>query len=475
MKDTASLLKAAMDLQVDEKYAEAEDIYRQILNEQPGQPDALHLLGLVRDQQKNSKEALELIEKAISLLPNVASFHHNIAGIYRKTGQMKKAEEGFREAIRLKADYTEAYQGLAEMVTFERGDPFIEMLNQQLSNSKLSLVKRSYLNFAAGKYYDDIGDFASAFKNYGEGNKNASKTYDSVQFSNQVKDLLYLYDRKYLASLKNTGDNSDLPVFVVGMPRSGTSLVEQILASHSAVYGAGELNDVKRIVRSGYELSAIKQAWPKFLPGLEKAQLKKLASEYLHGIRGLVPDASKRKVVDKHPLNFQFIGLILGILPQASIIHTIRHPLDTCLSCFFQNFSRGQEYSFDLKKLGFFYRDYIRLMEHWDQCYPGRILHVHYESLINNQEVEIRRILDYCNLAFEPACLEFYKTERDIQTASFLQVRKPIYKTSKGRWRNYLPQLQELADIIDYPLEEPVTISKPDRVFHSSKKRGRRI
>lgn len=473
MKDTASLLEAAMGLQINEKYAEAEDIYRQILKEQPGQPDALHLLGLVRDQQKHSKEALELIEKAISLLPKVASFHHNIAGIYRKTGQLEKAEEGFREAIRLKADYAEAYQGLAEMVRFEKGDPFIEILNQQLSNSKLSKVKRSYLNFAAGKYFDDIGDFVSAFKHYEEGNRNASKTYDSAHFSNQVKEMLYVYDSKYLSSLKNTGDSSDLPVFVVGMPRSGTSLVEQILASHSTVYGAGELNDIKRIVSSGYELSTIKQAWPNFLPGLDKSHLKKLASEYLRRISVLNPDASITRVVDKHPLNFQFIGLILGILPQASIIHTIRHPLDTCLSCFFQNFSRGQEYSFDIKKLGFFYRDYRRIMEHWDQCFPGKILHVHYESLINNQEAEIRRMLDHCNLAFEPACLEFYKTEREIQTASFLQVRKPIYKTSKGRWRNYLPQLQELADIIDYPLEEPVTISKPDRVFYSHEKRGR--
>ena len=242
------------------------------------------------------------------------------------------------------------------------------------------------------------------------------------------------------------------------MPRSGTSLVEQILASHSRVYGAGELNDMKFTVRLAGQISGVKQAYPASVSGLGPAQFRRLAEDYLARVRKVTPGEFDR-VVDKHPLNFQFVGLILLMFPNAKVIHTVRHPLDTCLSCFFQNFTKGQHYSFDLVKLAHFFNDYRRVMEHFEMLFPGQILTVDYETLTEDTEAQTRRLLDHCGLEFEPDCLDFHKTRRVVKTASFLQVRKPIYQSSKGRWRNYSTQLAEVASIIGLDVVPPVTIT----------------
>ncbi len=455
---TLARLNRAMDLQINGQLDEAEAIYRDILITEPDNPDAIHLLGLVLGERDDNEGAVALIEKAIQLRPGAAPFHHNIAGIYRRIGRLDDAEQGFRTAISLKADYGEAYQGLAEMVTFDEGDPFIRAVAQQLNSGALSDPMRSYFHFAAGKYFDDVGDYANAFEHYRLGNLAANKPFDSAEFRQQVKDTIYVFSRTFIESHSGGGNDSHRPIFIVGMPRSGTSLVEQILASHSGVFGAGELNDMKFVARLASQLSRLRLPYPNSVPGLGRSQMTRLAEDYLARIAALSsPEAAR--VIDKHPLNFQFVGLILLMFPNAKIIHTVRHPLDTCLSCFFQNFTKGQHYSFDMVKLGHFYNDYRRLMEHWDLVFPGRILQVEYESVTDDQEPQTRRILDYCDLEFEPQCLEFHKTQRVVKTASFLQVRKPLYQTSRGRWRNYVTQLQELAGILGMEVTPPVTIT----------------
>lgn len=447
-----------MKLQIDGKLDQAEKIYRDILGSEPDNPDANHLLGLILGERDDNDGATALIEKAIGLRPQAAPFHHNIAGIYRRMGKLKEAEAEFRRAIALKADYGEAYQGLAEMVTFEKGDPFIAAVAEQINSGKLSDGMRSYFHFAAGKFLDDVGDYPNAFEHYRLGNQFANKPFDSNEFRQQIKDTLYVFSRDLVAAHADDGLPTQQPVFVVGMPRSGTSLVEQILASHSGVYGAGELNDMKFTVRLASQISQIRQPYPESVRGLTRPAIQRLAADYLERTAAVTPGSFDR-VVDKHPLNFQFVGLILLMFPNARIIHTVRHPLDTCLSCFFQNFTKGQHYSFDLIKLAHFYNDYRRMMEHFEMLFPDNIMKVSYEEVTEDQEAQTRRLLEFCGLPFEDACLDFHKTRRVVKTASFLQVRKPIYNSSKGRWRNYIPQLETVAGILGLDVAPPVTIT----------------
>ncbi|MBT4160703.1 MAG: tetratricopeptide repeat protein [Gammaproteobacteria bacterium] len=452
-------LETAMAHQVAGRLSDAEVIYRKILEDQPVQPDAIHLLGLVRAEQGRDDEAVSLMEKALSIFPQAAHFHHNIAGIYRRMGRLDEAESQFRQAIDLKPDYGEAYQGLAEMVKFAAGDPLITRIGEQLARDGLEDVLSSYFHFAAGKILDDVGEYGQAFRHFSEGNRLTHRNFDTAEFRRLVKDVLYVFSRELAQRTAGSGIDSDIPVFIVGMPRSGTTLIEQILASHSRVFGAGELNDMKLIAATAARVSVFKQTYPNCIPGLRKKDYQGLSQEYLNRLTAIAADPTVSRIIDKHPLNFQFVGLIYSLFPKARIIHTIRNPLDTCLSCFFQNFTKGQDYSFDLKTLAYFYNDYRRLMEHWETVYPGRMYSVRYEDVIADQQTETEKLLEFLGLEFEEACMEFHKTDRKVSTASFLQVRKPLYQTSQKRWMNYRDELQELATIIGLKTEVPVTIS----------------
>ncbi|MBL6691618.1 MAG: sulfotransferase [Pseudomonadales bacterium] len=456
--DLKATLSEAMKLQLDGKFPEAEKIYLSILATEPEQPDALHLLGLIRMEQENDAEAVKLMEQALGLFPAASHFHHNIAGLYRRMGRIEEAETRFREAIRLKPDYGEAYQGLAEMVKFKPDNPLIAQVDQQLKSGMLEETNRCYFHFAAGKILDDIGRYPEAFRHYLAGNRLAKRQFDTGAFRESIKNLLYYCSRTYAERTAGAGLDSEAPTFVIGMPRSGTTLVEQILSSHSEVFGAGELNDMKFVAAQTQQLSRFDQAYPASLPGLQKEDYAKLASAYLARLQQLAGNSGNR-YVDKHPLNFQFVGLIFAMFPNARIIHTVRNPLDTCLSCFFQNFTKGQDYSFNLTALAHFYNDYRRIMEHWETIYPGRIYTVRYEEMVEQQEEQTRGLLDYMGLDFEQGCIDFHKTDRKVSTASFLQVRKPIYKSSRKRWVNYREELSELARIIGVNIEPPITIT----------------
>ncbi len=461
-------LKAALELamadQVAGKLDNAEQRYIEILKADPDQPDAVHLLGLVRMEQERDDEAVALMERALALFPSASHFHHNIAGLYRRMGRLDEAEARFRTAIDLNPIYGEAYQGLAEMIRFAPGDPLIAMVDQQLARDDLDDTVRSYFHFAAGKILDDIGSHSQAFAHFKAGNRLAGRKFDASGFRRLVKDTIYICSASHAERLKRTGLDSDVPTFIIGMPRSGTTLVEQILSSHSGVFGAGELNDMKFIAAEAAALSSFDVAYPNCLPGLTRSDYNRLAQSYLSRLALASGGGDYQRIIDKHPLNFQFVGLILSMFPNARIVHTVRDPLDTCLSCFFQNFTKGQDYSFDLVTLAHFFNDYRRLMEHWESVYPGRIYTIRYEDIIDHQEQETRTLLDYMGLDFEEACIDFHKTERKVSTASFLQVRKPLYGSSRRRWMNYRDQLQALAKIIGISIETPVTISQPGSI-----------
>ncbi|MFT7247181.1 MAG: tetratricopeptide (TPR) repeat protein [Candidatus Azotimanducaceae bacterium] len=467
MTDQAAQLKRAINLQLGGQLKAAEQIYRNILDQSPQSSDALHLLGLVLAESDDEKSGAELIQAAIKLKPDFAAFHHNLAGVLRRMGKLDEAETEFREAIRLKADYGEAYQGLAEMVKFKAGDSLLKQIQTQLIEPNLTISGASYLHFAMGKILDDTGDYSAAFQHYLRGNSAAGRKFSTDQFRQQTKDSLYHFGPRLVERLGASGVSSQQPIFVLGMPRSGTSLIEQILASHSSVFGAGELNDMKFIAHDAMRMTQQVKPYPNFLPNLTAQQLQSSAQRYLERTR----QPNVKHVVDKHPLNFIFLGLILLMFPNAKVVHTVRDALDTCLSCFFQNFTKGQDYSFDLDTLAEFYLDYQRLMAHWHQMFPGRIFDVHYEQLLLDQEGETRRLLEFCDLSFEEGCLSFHETQRTVKTASFLQVRKPIYETSRGRWQNYAKELGALARRLGLdktlPVQPvpPVTISTVGKRF----------
>ncbi len=455
--DTLPELRRAIKLQLAGNLSAAEVIYRQVLEQDPDSADGNHLLGLIKSDQDKNDEAIELICKAIDLKPDAAPFHHNIAGIFRRMGSLGRAEQEFRIAIDLDPGYGEAYQGVSEMLTFEPGDPLLDRVLEQLQKPGLASQQKSYFHFAAGKIFDDLKNYEEAFQHYTAANHHAGKSFDNAAFRQQVSDTIYTYNRR-LAN-RNSGNQDRQPVFIVGMPRSGTTLVEHIMASHSQVFGAGELNDMKFVASSAARISGSGLTYPNCMPLISAGGYSLLASEYRERIAKIEASQTYARVVDKHPLNFQFLGFILQMFPRATIIHTRRHPLDTCLSCFFQNFTSGQHYSFDMKNLALFYLNYDRLMEHWMQLFPGRILEVEYETLLADQDAQTRRILDHCGLDFEEACMNFYKTDRVVKTASFLQIRKPLYRTSVGRWRNYASQLGMLASALGVSTDMPVTVS----------------
>jgi tetratricopeptide (TPR) repeat protein len=444
--------------------SDAEALYQGILNDAPEQPDALHLLGLIRGEQGQEHIGIELIERALRKRPLAAAYHHNIAGLYRRVGEMALAKARFQDAFTLKPDYGEAYQGYAEMVAFAPQDPFLDAVEQQLTDPNLHDQTRCYLHFAAGKYLDDTAEYDQAFKHYESANGLAARSFSVSKNRQFFQDLVYFQpDLQSIEARGGSVGDQPMPIFVVGMPRSGTSLVEQILASHSRVFGAGELNDLATVsLQLAQTLRA--QSAPAGMRRDESSRLVQVAvdqarARYLHALRDRDYGEGIQWIVDKHPLNFRFLGLLRAMIPGVKIVHVSRHPLDTCLSCFFQNFTKGQDYSFNLTDLGQYYLDYQRLMNHWSAV-PGLNIHtVTYESLLASPQSVIESLLAFCELPFEPACLRFYDTIRAVSTARFNQVRQPIYQTSKARWRHYAQHLGPLARMLDLDAESPAMIT----------------
>jgi tetratricopeptide (TPR) repeat protein len=395
------------------RLAEAEASTRRALALRPDAADTLALLGSLAIDHGRFDEAENLLRKALAIDPQLPEALVSLAALRK----MSPADLPWRDA---------AARVLA------RGVPVAHAIN---------------LHHALGKYYDDVDDRDAAFQHHRRGNelaRDSRSRYDRAEMTQQVTRTLAAFDRNALAALRSGGIDSGRPVFVVGMPRSGTSLTEQILASHPEVHGAGEL--LYWILAAGAERAAT--------PERRAATIAELGRAYLEGLAAQVPDASR--VVDKLPVNFRNIGLIHAALPGARFIHIERNALDTCLSIYFQGFSAAHAYATDLGDLAHYYREYRRLMAHWRAVLPAQtLLEVRYEDLVDDPEGWSRRMLAHIGLPWEPRCLEFYRTPRPVLTASNWQVRQPMSKGSVDRWRRY-------EDFIG-PLREALGDAAPDR------------
>lgn len=341
-------------------------------------------------------------------------------------------------------DSAAALHGRADIVKFKADDPVIARMQALAGPGGVqSFSDRMSLHFALGKAFLDIGDSDAAFRHLDEGNamKRSTIQYDPASISRWFARLAEAFSPSLLERFGDAGAPSSSPIFVVGMPRSGTTLIEQILASHPQVEGAGELKYLSRIADQNGGM-------PDALAGITAARLREMGDAYLGAVAAI--SEGKPHVVDKMPANFMYVGLIRLILPNARIIHARRNPVDTCLSCYSKLFGGEQSFAYDQAELGRFHRDYQGLMAHWQQVVPAsHFLEVDYEDVIGDIEAEARRMLDFLGLPWDPACLAFHETKRPVRTASVNQVRKPVYKTSAGRWREHAGNLQPLLAALE--------------------------
>ncbi|HTB04519.1 MAG TPA: sulfotransferase [Bradyrhizobium sp.] len=434
-------------VRLDQKlFPEAEAAAQRALALAPDDPEALNAMGLVRFEQQRSDEALALHRRAVELKPDLADAYNNIGNILKENGELAAARAAFERAIEFDPREAGYYFNLADAKKFTEGDVHLAAMEQRVRNPDgLSAGARSRLDFALAKAYDDLGRYDEAFASMHEGNalKRGRIDYDEAGTLGLFDRIRSTFDPSLLAAGASSGYASTLPVFVVGMPRSGTTLVEQILASHPAAHGAGELNDFNVLVdrMAGSRGNAFR--YPEDSPALTTDQLRALGQAYVDGLRRRAPSAER--VTDKMPANFLFLGLIHLALPGARIIHVLRDPPDTCLSCYSKLFTAEQNFTYDLGELGRYYRKYAELMAHWRAVMPeGRMLEIRYEDVISDLEGSARQLIEHCGLDWDPSCIAFHKSQRPVRTASAAQVRRPIYRTSLGRWRAYEPHLAPL-------------------------------
>ena len=403
----------------------------------PAKPEAHATLGSIYVAQGHPERAKACFARALEIDSDLSSGKMGLGNIYLEEGRFKEAEEIFRTVIDVPGERAGALFSMAQTKKVKPGDDIIAMLEAEAEKlDSLPENKASYVHFALGKIYDDLGDAERAFPHFiaGCAIKRRRIEYDADEKDAYFRRVEKTFTRSFIDSHRGHGDSSDLPVFVLGMPRSGTTLTEQIIASHPDVFGAGELFDLINLAQSTEKSSD--PEFPETMETMKPAGMKEMARQYVEGLQARDPNA--KRITDKMPANFLHIGLIHLILPNAKIVHVNRNPLDTCISCYTRLFAHNQNQTYELNELGRYYRGYNDLMKHWRAVLPAGAFHdVQYEALVDDTETEARRLIEYCGLDWNEACLAFHKNKRNVRTASVHQVRQPIYKTSVARWKKY--------------------------------------
>lgn len=409
-------------------------------------PEAHNTLGNVLKALDRHSEALECYQKAIKLRPDYAQACSNMGDTLRELGRADEARRSYQTAVALSPDTPRFLRRLVESTSMTAHDPHMASLRGLAEDTTLATEEQIELQFALAKALGDIGEPAQAFRHLAQGNALKRRTirYDETATLGLLDRIQAQFTPAMMQPRQGRGNRSVVPVFVVGMIRSGTTLVEQILASHPDVHGAGERTDFANLLARGiHRPDGALVRFPESFATISGAELEQLGSDYLRGIEASAPPASR--IVDKMPRNFRFAGAIHLALPNARIIHVHRDPIDTCVSCFSILFAGDQPFAYDLGELGRYYRAYRSLMEHWRGLLPPQVmLEIKYEELIADTEQQARRIVAHCGLAWNDNCLAFHQTPRPVRTASALQVRRPIYQTSVGRWLAYRDQLGPL-------------------------------
>ncbi|MDB6090062.1 MAG: sulfotransferase [Gammaproteobacteria bacterium] len=405
------------------------------------------------------ERAIELYRGLLSDSTQPADLHLSIAHSLKTLGRREAAIAEYRAAAAARSGYGDAYWSLANLKTYRFEESELQQMRAAEAAASTSVVDRYHLCFALGKALEDRLQYASSFEYYARGNdlKRAESRYrpEMLELNTRLQIEVCtpgLFARHGASGVRSGVPAAD-PIFIVGLPRSGSTLIEQILASHSAVEGTQELADLPRIVAAlkGREPDLDNPRYPGLLAQMSGEDYRRLGEQYLTDTR--VYRTGKARFIDKMPNNFRHVGLIHLMLPEAKIIDARREPMACCFGNFKQLFAQGQEFTYSIADIARYYRTYLELMRHWDAVLPGRVLRVQHEDVVNDLEGNVRRLLDYCELEFEPACIEFHKTERSVRTASSEQVRQPIYREGLEQWRHYAPWLGPLREVLGDALE----------------------
>jgi len=445
-------------LMIYQRYADAKEFLIKAMSMKPSEPGVYTELAICYGELEEYQESIKYGEKALKLDSSQIRAALYMGRVYSVLGQADTATQYFEKALKLDKTLGQAYEGIAKLRKYSEADrPLINKFKKVLKES-MPAIERSHLNFCIGKMLDDCGDWDEAFKFYNQANllQKTASDYEPPHIIN--KKMKKVFTKDFFSHMTPPKEPRVTPIFIIGMPRSGTTLIEQIIASHPLAAGAGELRDISSYVDEIFDSKDYPDIQTIISKGLNSDKQLELINRYMEVLTN--GRESNSYITDKMPDNFICLGLIHWLFPNAKIIHAIRHPLDTCLSCYFQSFAE-LPWSYDLKWLAKRYRFYRETMEHWKTIFPeNNILNIHYEDLISDPESKIREIINYCGLEWDPVCLDFNKTNRSVKTASIAQVRQPIYKTSRLRFKNYAPHLKDLTKDLSKYLQQDKAMLK---------------
>ena len=431
------------------RFEKAHEQARRLLELDPDNPGfqstlATTLVGLGR-----FAEGIDLYKKVLDEQPGRHELHLQLGHAQKTTGLLDPAVESYREAYRRRPDFGDAYWSLANTKTYRFKDEELDLIRRYADSAGVAGNDRIHLCFAGGKALEDREEYAGSFEYYEKGNalKLRQTGYRIEKMEARVQAQIDTCTRELFENRQGAGLDCRDPIFIVGLPRAGSTLLEQILASHSMVDGTMELHNILALAQRlrGREAEDTSR-YPGILHELDGDYFRRFGEQYVKDTRVYRADAPL--FIDKMPNNFLHIGLIRLILPNARVIDARRDPMACCFSCFKQLFGEGQEFTYGLEQVGRYYRAYARLMDHWDRVLPGFVLRVMHEDVVDDLETQVRRILDFCDLPFEEACINFHETERNIRTPSSEQVRQPIYRSGLEQWRNFEPWLDPLKDAL---------------------------
>jgi tetratricopeptide (TPR) repeat protein len=444
-----AILDLGMALKEQSRIEEAIECFRQATKLEPRNVKAHFQLGQILAPAALSNEAVESYQRVLEIRPRHGGALLGMGHVLKTLGQQEEAIASYRKCIESKPDRGEVYWSLANLKTYKLSDDDITEMQTQLAKSGLSDESHVNFLFALAKAHEDRGDFDKAWEYYVAGNakRRMLEHYDPVSLETRDDAVLSVFTKDFLDQNTGLGNPDPAPIFILGLPRSGSTLLEQILASHSMVEGTSELPYIKRVENSLSKNRVDGVNYPEAVRELGEANFKSLGQDYLdaaalHRITGTP------HFIDKMPNNFPSIGLIHLILPNAKIIDARRYPLDSCLSNFRQLYGRGQPFTYDLTDIGEYFLEYQRMMDHWHAVLPGRVVTVQYEDVVTDFENQVHRLLDYCELPWEDACLRYHETDRPVRTASSEQVRQPVYTKSVHFWRNHEKNLGELIEVL---------------------------
>lgn len=446
---TAARANLATVLYRTNRFAEAVEQLDKVLESGAADPSNRNLMAVALGRIGDYDEALRLYEDLLPAFPDHAKLWMSYGHVLKTVGRQEEAVAAYRRAIGVKADFGEVWWSLANLKTVRFDDADVTAMEAALA-AEPERDDRLHLHFALGKAYGDRSEAEPSFRHFAAGNalRKEELGHDPGAVAAQVDSVIEVLTPHFLAERREWGDPSPDPIFILGLPRAGSTLVEQILACHSQIEGTMELPDLPFIAaREARALGFEPRDWPHAAALMDAGKLAQLGAEFLERTR-VQRKTGKPFFIDKLPNNWAYLGFIKLILPNARIIDARRHPLDCCFSNFRQNFAKGQGFTYDLEHIGRYYADYVRAMAHYDRVMPGAVHRVIHERLLEDPEGEVRAMLDYLGLPFEDACLEFHRSERAVRTASSEQVRRPINRDGVGQWVQYQPWLGPLKEVL---------------------------